>query len=47
VQTAVLAEVVEAWSPGDQRRAERAHHGLIWIADNSLTLSRVTPLPSA
>jgi len=47
VQTAVLAEVVEAWSPGDQRRAERAHRGLIWIADNSLTLSRVTPLPSA
>jgi len=45
VKTAVLEEVVETWPARDQRRARRAHRGLIWIADTSLTCSRVTPLP--
>jgi len=45
VKTAVLEEVVETWPARDQRRARRAHRGMIWIADTGLTCSRVTPLP--
>jgi len=47
LKTAVLEEVVETWPARDQRRAWRAHQGLIWIADTGLTCSRVTPLPNA
>ncbi len=47
VKTAVLEEVVDMWPARDQRRARRAHQGMIWIADSGLTCSRVTPLPDA
>jgi len=47
VKTAVLEEVVYTWPSRDQRRARRAHQGMIWIADSGLTCSRVTPLPDA
>jgi len=45
VKTAVLEEVVDAWPPADQRRAQRTHRGLIWIAEAGLTFSRMGPLP--
>ena len=47
VKTAVLEEVIDAWPPVDQRRAQRTHRGLIWIAEAGLTLSRMSPLPDA
>jgi len=47
VKTAVLERVVDAWPPVDQRRAQRTHRGMVWIAEAGLTLSRMSPLPSA
>jgi len=47
VKTAVLEGVIDAWPPADQRRAQRTHRGLIWIAEAGLTLSRMGPLPDA
>lgn len=47
VKTAVLERVIDAWPPVDQRRAQRTHRGMVWIAEAGLTLSRMSPLPSA
>lgn len=41
----VLEEDMEAWPLVEQRRIQHLHHGVIWIADTGLVLSRASPLP--
>jgi excisionase family DNA binding protein len=38
-------EDMEAWPLAEQRRIQHLHHGVIWIADTGLVLSRASPLP--
>jgi excisionase family DNA binding protein len=45
VKTAVLEDAAEAWTLKEQRKAQEAHSGTIWLTEGGLGLSRVTPLP--
>ncbi|HZC19537.1 MAG TPA: helix-turn-helix domain-containing protein, partial [Rubrobacteraceae bacterium] len=45
VKTAVLEGVLDEWPTSGQRQAYTMHSGTIWISDNGLALSRVSPLP--
>jgi len=47
VKTAVLEEVLDEWPGADLRRAQVVHSGTIWLSESGLSLSRVTPPPSA
>jgi excisionase family DNA binding protein len=44
-KTAVLEAVADGWSPGEWRRAQRLHRGLIRLTRAGLQLSREVPLP--
>lgn len=45
VKTAVLEWMLDEWPTAGQRQAYTVHSGTIWISENGLALSRVTPLP--
>ena len=44
VETALLEEVTEGWSPTIQRRMQAAHSGTVWLSEDGLALSRVRRL---
>lgn len=44
IKTALLERVADGWPAEEQRRAQKAHAGLIWLSEAGLSLSRVTPL---
>ena len=45
VKTAVLERVLDEWPAAGQRQAYTVHLGTVWISENGLALSRVSPLP--
>jgi len=45
VTTAVLEDTAETWTLKEQRKAQEAHSGAIWLTERGLALSRMTPLP--
>ena len=47
VKTAMLEEVLDAWSPATQRRIQTRYSGTMWLSEAGLALSRLTPAPSA
>jgi excisionase family DNA binding protein len=47
VNTAVLEQKTEEWPGPLMRRARLSHLGTIWLTEAGLSLSRVTPVPSA
>ena len=46
VKTAVLEDTAETWTLKEQRKAQEAHSGAIWLSERGLALSRVMPLPT-
>lgn len=47
VKTAVLEQVLDAWSPATQRRTQTRYSGTMWLSEAGLALSRLTPTPPA
>ncbi len=45
VKTAALETVIDAWPAATLRRAQVSHSGMIWLSEDGLASSRVTPLP--
>lgn len=44
IKTAVLERLTDEWGPGERRRAQTSHSGVIWLSGAGLALSRITPL---
>jgi excisionase family DNA binding protein len=47
VKTAAIAEAIDEWPAADLRRAQTSHSATILASESELSLSRVTPMPSA
>jgi excisionase family DNA binding protein len=47
VKTAAIAEAIDEWPAADLRRTQTSHSATILASESELSLSRVTPMPSA
>jgi excisionase family DNA binding protein len=45
VKTTVLEEDMDGWPGAEQRRAQVAHLGMVWLSRSGLVMSRVLPPP--
>ncbi len=45
VKTSVLEETLDRWPVGSERRAQLMHSGSIWLSEDGMLLSRVSPSP--
>jgi hypothetical protein len=45
VKTTMLEEDMDGWPGAEQRRAQVAHSGMVWLSRSGLVMSRVLPPP--
>ncbi len=46
LKTALLEQVVDEWSPHEQRQMQYIRRGMITLSIRGMVLSRVSPLPA-
>lgn len=45
VKTSVLERMLDEWPSGEERWAQLKHSATIWLSDNGMSVSRVSPAP--